>query len=95
MKRRQKEGFLSPKSSKITVTKEKESRKTKSEEKERRRREKSNGCTLSFHNSYFEEFARCKYACICECMHVRMYKETDGTGLTLEHMYVCQQGPQS
>ena len=46
MKRRQKEGFLSPKSSKITVTKEKESRKTKSEEKERRRREKSNGCTL-------------------------------------------------
>ena len=33
--------------------------------------------------------------CICECMHVRMYKETDGTGLTLEHMYVCQQGPQS
>ena len=27
--------------------------------------------------------------------YVRMYKETDGTGLTLEHMYVCQQGPQS
>ena len=36
MKRRQKEGFVSPKSSKITVTKEKESRKTKSEEKERK-----------------------------------------------------------
>ena len=40
--------FLSPRSSKITITKEKERRKRKSEEKERRRREKSNGCTLSF-----------------------------------------------
>ena len=37
--RREKAGFLSPKSSKITVTKEKERRKRKSEEKERRRRE--------------------------------------------------------
>ena len=34
MKRRQKAGFLSPRSSKITVTKEKERRKRKSEEKE-------------------------------------------------------------
>ena len=40
MKRRQKAGFLSPRSSKITVTKEKERRKRKSEEKERRGRKK-------------------------------------------------------
>ena len=46
--KRQKAGFLSPRSSKIIVTKKKERRKRKSEEKERRRREKSNGCTLSF-----------------------------------------------
>ena len=38
VKRRQKAGFLSPRSSKITLTKEKEGRKRKSEEKERRRR---------------------------------------------------------
>ena len=43
MKRRQKAGFLSPRSSKITVTKK----------KERRRRETSDGYTLSFYNSYF------------------------------------------
>ena len=56
-KRRQKAGvFLGPISSKITVAKEKESRKRKSEEEERRRREKSNGCTLSFSNGYFEDF---------------------------------------
>ena len=49
MKRRQKAGFLSPRSSKSTATKEKERRKRKSEEKERRREEKkSNSCTLSF-----------------------------------------------
>ena len=53
MKRRQKAGFLSPRSSKIIVTKEKERRKGKSEERERRRREKSNGYTLSFYNGYF------------------------------------------
>ena len=52
VKRRQQAGFLSPRSSNITVTKEDERRKRKSEEKERRRREKSNGCTLSFCNSY-------------------------------------------
>ena len=45
-------GFLSPRSSKITVTKEKR-RKRKSEEKERRRRKKRNSCTLSFYNDYF------------------------------------------
>ena len=50
VKRRQKAGFLSTKSSKITPTKEKERRKRKSGEKERRRRKKSNGCTLSFYN---------------------------------------------
>ena len=50
MKRRQKAGFLSPRSSKIIVTKEKERRKRKIEEKEIRRRKKSNGCTLSFYN---------------------------------------------
>ena len=44
---------LSPRSSKITVTKEKERRKRKSEDKERRRREKSNGCNLSFYNGCF------------------------------------------
>ena len=61
MKRRQKAGFLSPTSFKITVTKEKERRKRKSEEKERRRRKKSNGCTLSFYNSYFgDSFGRKK-----------------------------------
>ena len=41
MKGRQKAGFLSPRSSKITVTKEKERRKGKSEEKKRRRRKKT------------------------------------------------------
>ena len=51
VKRRQKADFLSPRSSKIVGTKEKE--RSKSEEKERRRRVKSNGCTLSFYNSYF------------------------------------------
>ena len=39
----QKAGFLSPRSSKITETKEKERRKRKSEEKEKRRGGKSNG----------------------------------------------------
>ena len=41
-----------PKSSTIIITKEKERRKRKSEQKERGIREKSNGCTLSFYNSY-------------------------------------------
>ena len=49
VKRCQKAGFLSPRSSTIIVTKEK----GKSEGMERRRREKSNGCTISFYNSYF------------------------------------------
>ena len=44
---------MSPRSSKIIVTKQKERRKRKSEERERRRREKSNGYTLSFYNGYF------------------------------------------
>ena len=51
VKRRQ--SFLSPRSFKITVTKEKERRTRESEEKERGKREQSNGCTLSFYNSYF------------------------------------------
>ena len=57
-KRRQKAGgFLGPISSKINVAKEKERRKRKSEEEEGRRRDKkSNGCTLSFSNVYFEDF---------------------------------------
>ena len=54
VKRRRKAGFLSPVSSKITLTKEKQRRERESEEEERRRREKSNGCTLSFYNGYFE-----------------------------------------
>ena len=48
MKRRQNAGFLSPRSSKIRVTKKKERRKRKSEEKR-----KNNGCALSFYNGYF------------------------------------------
>ena len=55
VRRSQKAGFLSLRSSKIIVTKEKERRKRKSEEKERRRREKRNSCTLSFYNSYLAE----------------------------------------
>ena len=50
MKKRQKGRLLHWRSSKIIVTKEKERR--KSEEKERKRRKKSNGCTLTFYNSY-------------------------------------------
>ena len=61
VKRRRKAGFLSPISSKITLTKEKQRRERESEEEERRRREKSNGCTLSFYIGYFEiEFRRKK-----------------------------------
>ena len=60
MKRRQKAGFLSPRSFKITVTKEKERRKRKREEKERRRRKKSNGYTFSYYNSYFGELLDAK-----------------------------------
>ena len=48
-----------------------------------------------FGDNVLKNPARCKYVCIYECMHVCMYKKTDGTKLTLEHMYVCQQGPQS
>ena len=50
VKRRQKAGFLNPRSSNITETKEKERRQRKSEEDERRRRAKSNGCVFSFYN---------------------------------------------
>ena len=53
MKKRQKAGFLSPKSSKIIVTKENEKKERARIIKERRRRKKNNGCTLSFQNSYF------------------------------------------
>ena len=61
MKRCQKGCFLSPISSKITLTKEKQSR-----EKETARRKKggeekkSNGCTLNFYNGYFEFVAEKK-----------------------------------
>ena len=52
MKRRPKAGFLSPRSSKIIVTKEKErrkrKRKRKSEDKERRRRKKAMVALLVF-----------------------------------------------
>ena len=40
VKKRQKAGFLSPRSSKITVTKEKASRKRKSEEKKKKKKKK-------------------------------------------------------
>jgi len=53
VKRHQKAGFLSMRSSKSTVMKKNESRKRKSKEKERRRTKKRNGCTLGFYNSYF------------------------------------------
>ena len=55
VKRCEKAGFLSPRSSKIIVTKGNEWRKRKSEEKKRRTAEKSNGCTISFYNSYFKD----------------------------------------
>ena len=55
VKRCEKAGFLSPRSSKIIVTKGNERRKRKSEEKKRRTTEKSNGCTISFYNSYFKD----------------------------------------
>ena len=48
VKRRQKAGFLSPRSSKIIVTKEKERRKRKCEEKEWRRRKKAVVALLVF-----------------------------------------------
>ena len=48
MKRRQKAGFLSPRSSKITVTKEKERRKRESEEKERGEEKKAMVALLVF-----------------------------------------------
>ena len=48
MERGQKAGFLSLRSSKITVTKEKESRKRKSEEKKRRRKKKAMVALLGF-----------------------------------------------
>ena len=47
-KSRQKAGSLSPRSSKITVTKKKERRKRKSQEKERRRRKKAMAALLVF-----------------------------------------------
>ena len=52
-------GFLSPRSSKITVTKEKarkgERERKERKEKERRRRKKGNSCTLSYYNDYFRQ----------------------------------------
>ena len=43
----------------LRKTKEKESRKRKRVEEERSRREKSNDCTLSFHNGYFGRKTNC------------------------------------
>ena len=61
LKRRQKAGFLSPRSDAPNHSNEgklKDWRKRlRSEERERRRREKSNGCDLSFHNIYFGDLA--------------------------------------
>ena len=45
--------FLCQRSSKIILRKKKENSKRESEQKERGRRKKSNGCTLSFFNSFF------------------------------------------
>ena len=56
MRGHQNAGFLSLISSKITVTKENERRKRKSGDKEKSTRKKSNGCTLSFSDSYFGSF---------------------------------------
>ena len=70
VKRCQKAGFLTPRSSKITETKEKERRKRNNEEKERRRREKSNGCARSFYNSYSGDgFWRRKLNCWAQKVH--------------------------
>ena len=65
VKRRQKASFLSPKSSKITVTKKKERRKRKSEEKK-----KNNGCTISFYNSYFGDDFWPKENCWTQKVHL-------------------------
>ena len=52
--------FFDPENLQNHLTKEKERRKRKREEKKSRRREKSNGCTLSFYNSYFGDSAEKK-----------------------------------
>ena len=74
VKRRQKAGFLSPISSKITVTKEKEEKeKERATGRSRRRREKSNGCTLRFYNSYFGVFCpkkQVKKECLTQKVHL-------------------------
>ena len=45
--------LLSPRSSKITVTKEKEEEKEKARGRKEGEEKKSNGCTISFYNSFF------------------------------------------
>ena len=52
VKRRQKVGFLSPRSSKITVKKEKERRKKRARRRKGGEEKKKQCCTLSFYNSY-------------------------------------------
>ena len=70
VERRQKAGFLSPRSSKIMATKAKERRRRKSERKERRRRKKSKGCTPSFYNSYFGDRFWSKTHCWTQKVHL-------------------------
>ena len=60
-------GFLSPRSSKITVTKEKERRKRKSEEKERGRRKKAIVALLVF---IMTTFGRKKKICWTQKVHL-------------------------
>ena len=52
MKRRQKAGFLNPRSSKITVPTEKERRKSRSE-LEGKKEKRKKAMVLSFYDSYF------------------------------------------
>ena len=52
VKKRHKARFLSPRSSKIKVTKEKEKRKGRTRRRKGGEEKKRNGCTLSFYKSY-------------------------------------------
>ena len=74
MKRRQKAGFLSPISSKITVTKEKEEKeKERATGRSRRRREIKQWLHSSFYNSYFGVFCpkkQVKKECLTQKVHL-------------------------
>ena len=87
VKKRQKAGFLRPRSSKITVTKEKERRKRKSEEiRKGGEGKKSIGCTLSFYMQWNPVNTDTKGA----CYSVRIIRVSVLSGLSekrQEHMF--------